>query len=129
MDFDQLQAKGVLPSEKLIALKLHGLSWFDRRWLLKKLPTQTRAIVKKELAQLKQIGVTNAAELLAQLTHSQVQKNAPGSMTTGIGDYGFSDALGHQLSLLMSVQTDSGQVMLRQTIAQYMKQTDGSHQS
>lgn len=110
-----------VPAEKLIALKLHGLNWFDRRWMLAKLEREMQQKVKRELAQLKQMKVQNAEELLAQITGSdgapalQDKSNAPGQ----VDEFGFSAAVKDQLVALSS---DGGQtaLQLRKAVVEYM---------
>jgi len=52
---------------KLIALRLHDVNWLDRRWILQRLPADTRQPVLVELKTLRHLGIGNSTELYDQL--------------------------------------------------------------
>lgn len=122
MDNGVLALSTHLSASKRIALKLHGLNWIDRHWGLQKLSPAIRVEVKKELAQLKKIGVTNALGLLAQLNLQQPQSEIISD--SGVEIYGFSVALERQLTALLNCE--QGPQQLRECIEQYLEQTNGS---
>jgi hypothetical protein len=108
-----------LAAEKMIALKLHGMTWLDKQWMLKKLSPQMRQKVKSELAQLKAMGVQNPQELLSQLsdgdkgTAQLPQKSSQKTQSQQIDTLGLSATVAQQLKAPMPEQ-------LRQAVAQYL---------
>lgn len=52
---------------KLIALRLHDVNWLDRRWILQRLPADTRQPVLAELKSLRSLSIGNTNELYEQL--------------------------------------------------------------
>ncbi|MCF6436990.1 hypothetical protein [Pseudoalteromonas sp. MMG022] len=64
---------------KMVALKLTTLNWMDRVWLLRRLDPAVRKQVQGAYSAIKQLGIENPSELLAQLTgdvHQLEYKNS-----------------------------------------------------
>lgn len=120
MQADPLQA------EKLIALKLYGLNWIDRRWFIARLDKKVAAKVKQELVELKRMKVQNPQELLAQITQGQ---NLPGiedkaSKQDNIEKLGLSQRVKQQV-VALGCDGGSNALALRKLLADYLLEAGG----
>ncbi|TMO66629.1 hypothetical protein [Pseudoalteromonas aurantia] len=58
---------------KLAALKLATLNWWDRQWIISKLPKEQKAVVKSAFFQLKKLNIKNEKAILLQLSEQVSQ--------------------------------------------------------
>lgn len=77
---------------KLIALRLHDVNWLDRRWILQRLPANTRQPVLAELKSLRSLGIGNTHDLYEQLKQQYL------ASTSGRADSAFARHLQQKLA-------------------------------
>ena len=108
-----------IDAHKRIAVKLHDMSWWQRRWLLQRLPQTSRQQVRQHLKQLQLMACANGGQLLQQLT--EATDNAAQGSKPVLAQLACSEAVTTQLQQNFAALPAG----VQQAISEYVEQPSG----